>query len=93
MLKLRPLVIVLALFILALLAWAGCSNRNAPIDERTRELDAWVDSMRELGVGGRLIFIWGSGHIAGASYNLSGSNGFAEVWLNPPASQPAERSE
>jgi hypothetical protein len=70
-----------------LLMLLGCMNPDAPIGERVQEVEAQVQAMRELGLSGRVVLIWGTGHAGGVSYNLSGSNGFAEITVDPPASE------
>jgi len=63
----------------AVLALSGCVSRNVPIEDRIDEVEASVKALQELGVSGRLIFIWGTGHIAGQAFNVSGSSGFGEI--------------
>ena len=42
------------------------------------------------GLRGRLVIIYGNGHVLGQSFNLSGSSGFLEVELDPNTGDVAE---
>ena len=61
----------------------GCAGKAATVQERTEELQAQIDAFRALKLDGRVVVIWGSGHVAGQAFNLTGSSGFAEVILKP----------
>lgn len=42
-----------------------------------------VDALREAGFEGRAVVVFGTGHVAGQAFNLSGSSGFIEVTIKP----------
>lgn len=74
---LRAILGALALIILAFAL--GCTSRATTVEEHATELTSYVEMMRAAGFKGRGVLIWGSGHVAGQAFNLSGSSGFVEV--------------
>lgn len=66
----------------AILALSGCVGRKVPIEDRIDEVEAGVKALQDLGVSGRFTLIWGTGHVAGQAFNLSGSSGFVDVTLD-----------
>jgi len=70
----------------------GCdsSSRATTVQERAEELDAGIKAFQALNLDGRVVIIWGTGHVAGQAFNLTGSSGFAEVIMKPlDEEQPA----
>ncbi|MFH1603655.1 MAG: hypothetical protein ABIH03_07090 [Pseudomonadota bacterium] len=66
-------------YVTMLLAGAGCKGNGPTADD-------WLSAaktMEAMGVEGELILIWGNGHVAGQSFNLSGSSGFGRVKVKP----------
>jgi len=63
----------------------GCesSSRATTVQERAEELQAGVEAFQALNLDGRVVIIWGTGHVGGQAFNLTGSSGFAEVIMKP----------
>ena len=57
----------------------GGSSRAPTVEQRATELVSYAAAMRAAGFKGRGTLIWGSGHVAGQAFNMSGSSGFVEV--------------
>jgi hypothetical protein len=61
----------------------GCTSGEAAHDDRVR----MIQELRDAGFEGKaeITVIWGTGHIAGQAFNLTGSNGTmrAEVSIDP----------
>jgi len=58
---------------------AGCVSQDA-LDKDPMVV---VRQAREAGLKGRLIIVYGGGHIMGQAFNLSGSSGFLEIEIDP----------
>ena len=66
----------------------GCASRATTVQERAVELQSWVETVKGLGVEGEIVGIWGTGHAGGVAFNITGSNGFWRIKVEPPTSQP-----
>lgn len=63
------------------LGCAGCVSR-----ERINQDPLIVaEQLRAAGFSGRAVIVWGTGHLGGQAFNLTGSSGFVEVTVEPGA--------
>lgn len=69
------LIVLAALLALTLF---GCTGKNGGTD-----IVKAAEALRDAGFEGRLTVIYGNGHLAGQSFNLTGSSGFLEVTIDP----------
>lgn len=76
----------LLLMLIGLGALPGCSQ-----DKKTGTWTTDAQAAADMGFRVHLKIIYGSGHLLGQSFNLTGSNGYLEAELEPklaPSSQP-----
>lgn len=74
---------LVSLLCVAALVLPGCLAPNTSVTDRAEELRAWTAAMQDAGVEGRAVVIWGTGHVAGQAFNISGSSGYVEVTVEP----------
>lgn len=75
--------VVLLVVAIAVFSVAGCASPGATFEERSEAVRSQVGAMQDLGVKGRLVFIWGTSHAGGQAFNITGSSGFCEITLDP----------
>lgn len=78
---------MMKLAFLALLAFGGCLGGCAKDDKGDIDMVETAKGLEAAGFKGRAVIIYGTGHVAGQAFNLSGSSGFIEVELNPGANE------
>lgn len=77
----RLILLVLAVLFGLLAFVPGCKSGQGDGNEWLRAAEV----ARRSGFRGEVVVIFGTGHIAGAAYNLSGSNGYLKLELDPLA--------
>lgn len=76
----RPLLIIASLLVLVSLSCVtGCASQER-IDQDPLIV---AQQMQAMGLKGRAIIMFGTGHIGGAAFNLTGSSGFVEIEIEP----------
>ncbi len=72
---------------------AGCVSQ----DRLDREPLVVAEQLRAAGFAGRAVIVFGTGHVAGQAFNLTGASGFIEVQIDPgkltTEAQRAQRGE
>lgn len=77
--KVPPAVVVLCALCASVVTPLGCVSQ----ERLDRDPLLVAEQLRAAGFAGRAVIVFGTGHIAGQAFNLTGASGFVEVQIDP----------